>query len=91
LNSNGTENGSGNGADRDTTHVDRLVLTLQRYPWRLEVGGHCENDDVAVAMLQQALRVYEVRLRAANALDIARQMEQARRDEKIARELAGRR
>lgn len=88
---NGEANGGGNGAGVNGARTDQLILTLQRSPWRLEVGGYCESDDVALAMLQQAVRGYEARLRASSAIALAQQMEQARRDEQIRRSIgAGR-
>ena len=46
---------------------DTIVLTLKREPWELTVGGECESIPVAMAMLQEALRSFEMQWRLGYA------------------------
>jgi len=43
--------------------VDTLTLKLTRFPWHLQMEGNVENYDLAMAMLQQAVRAIEAKLR----------------------------
>lgn len=46
---------------------DTVVLTLKREPWALSVGGEVESIPVAMAMLTEALRVFEMQWRLGYA------------------------
>jgi len=48
--------------------LDTITLTLQRSPWGLVIEGEVENLDLAMAMLQQAMRKVDMDLRIAAGL-----------------------
>ncbi len=55
----------GNGGQDQ--HVNQLVLTFDADSFRLHIGGHTENYDMALAMLDMARRDIEGKIRAAQA------------------------
>lgn len=46
---------------------DTVVLTLQREPWALTISGEVESIPVAMAMLNEALRSFEMQWRLGYA------------------------
>lgn len=71
-------------------HYTQLVLTLDVLPtWHLHIGGNIENADVAVAMLDQAKRYFEAQLRAAQAMQLQRQMAEQAENARIAAAVRG--
>lgn len=60
--------GNGNGAHALMT-VDQLTLTYDRVSDALNIEGRLISDEVAVAMLERAKRVFEGRIRLKMALE----------------------
>jgi hypothetical protein len=71
---------SENGAAPGTSTI---ILTLTKEPWSLTISGECENIDLALAILEQAKRSFDLQWRVAAA---ATQMEaQKKNAEEIGR------
>lgn len=66
---------------------NQLVLKLRLDPWHLEIGGVIDSDAVALAMLRQALDVYEARHRFAMAQEMAANLRQAAADAEVLKRL----
>lgn len=65
-------NGSNGGQG---AHINQLILTFNSEIMAVEVGGHTQNLDIALAMLDMARRALEARQRAAEvAVSLARPM-----------------
>lgn len=60
------EENNGGGEAKDTK-LSTLILTLNREHFLLQIGGHTENYDEALAMLEMAHRDIEAKIRAAQA------------------------
>lgn len=80
------DNGKSGDNHGKATAVDVhvLTLTLTVSPWHLEVGGQVESWDLALAMLDQARRDIESKIRLAHALEAQRQMQLAAENAAIA-------
>lgn len=75
---------SSNGKDEEK-HYTQLVLTLDIAPtWHVHIGGNIENADVALAVLNQAVRYFEAQLRAQAALQMQEQLARAASERAIA-------
>lgn len=84
-------NGSNNAHGNEAKHYTELVLTLDVFPtWHLNIGGNIENDDVALAVLQHAVRYFEQRQRAAALLDIQKQLQEQARTAGLVNKVLGR-
>lgn len=51
-----SENNQNEIAEPDTDTRDSIVLKLSRNPWKLSIGGTITEIDLAVCVLEQALR-----------------------------------
>jgi hypothetical protein len=72
-----------NGNGQHALPHNELVLKLQLHPWHLHIGGTVQSDSVALAMLRQALGIYEARERFALAQDLAAQLKRAAADQAL--------
>lgn len=70
------EDGNGNGSGVSKQGVVVLQLTFYPATFRLEIGGNCQNADIALAAMEQARRYYEGELRKIQAI----QLQQSLRD-----------
>lgn len=69
-----------NGAQKPHEHYTQLVLTLDVQPtWHLHIAGNMESADVALAVLHQAVRYFDSVLRAQAAIDLQKQLADAKR------------
>jgi hypothetical protein len=71
-------------SNHENPQIDaRIELTLYARPWHLKVNAEVPNLDLALAMLQQALRYFENQQRVGNALQVQAEMRRAVEDERI--------
>jgi hypothetical protein len=63
--------------------VDHLIISVTFNPFHVHVAGRIESDALALAVLRQAVDLYEARIRAAHAQQLMQQMAQARRDQVV--------
>jgi cell fate (sporulation/competence/biofilm development) regulator YlbF (YheA/YmcA/DUF963 family) len=50
------------------SHESTIILSLTKEPWQLNITGECENLNVALAMLEEAKRVFEMKWKVGAAV-----------------------
>lgn len=61
-----------------------IILRFTTTPWKLDIKATVGNYDMALAMLDQARRWFEARVRARDSIQIAQELAQQERDMMIA-------
>jgi hypothetical protein len=64
--------------------VATVTLTFTPATWHLDIKAKVGNFDMALAMLDQARRWFEARVRARDSIQIAQELAQQERDMQIA-------
>jgi hypothetical protein len=57
--------------------VQRLVLSLTTDPWQLTIEGETENLNVAMAMIEEARRVFDMKWRMGAAQEAKAEQDKA--------------
>ena len=64
--------------------IGTITLTFDPAKWRLDIKATVGNFDMALAMLDEARRWFEARIRARDSIRIAQELAQQERDMQIA-------
>jgi hypothetical protein len=56
--------------------VDKIILTFTREPWQLRIDGEVENDNIAISMLNEAIRVFDLRWKVGSAKEMQKEEKQ---------------
>jgi hypothetical protein len=70
--------------------VNELILKFTASPWSLAIEGNVENQNVAMAMLQEALRTMEMQWRLGYAKEAQAEQQKAALDNKRVTEILNR-
>ena len=71
----------------DGPKVDTVVLTLQRDPWQLTIGGQVENINLALAIVTEAQRTLETEWRIGAAISAQEQHKSRKHEEERIRNI----
>lgn len=68
-----------NGEQKEPENV--IILKLEQKPWKLHIDGQVESTDLAIAMLEGALREMETEWRIARGIAAQMKLKQAQDDQ----------
>lgn len=68
------------GKERKSDEPSQLVLTFDHHTMKLNIDGNVQDIDIAMNMLQSALRYFDVQYRIAYGLQAQQKANQATQD-----------